>query len=495
MKVDVLIVGAGPVGLTMAIELARYGVAVRIIDKAPERTDKSKALVIWSRSLELLKRSGCSAGLVDAGYKVNSVSISADKKLISQFTFEDIETRYPYALMIPQSETERILDEFLNSLGVTVERTVELTQFIASDNTIVSTLRHADGTEETLESSWLIGCDGAHSTVRHQLGMEFQGETSLIDWVLADIHLENTTCTPEIKVFWHSDGVLLMLPITGDRRYRIIADTGVTAEGSDRLSEPTLEDVQAILDNRVPGGIRATDPIWLSAFRINERKVANYKAGRVFLVGDAAHVHSPAGGQGMNTGMQDAFNLAWKLALVVHGSDFEILLDSYSAERSPVAEEVLKVTGRVTSMGTLTNQALQNLRNHTAALVLGLPPVRKFALNAASEISIGYPHSPLNTTCRHRHPLPGERAPIRTTEPPVGTGTTPLFALFAEPEGMPSDLLECYANVLEPHLREPYSSDGIWLVRPDGYTALAAKGGDWNEVTDYLDRIVPKLVT
>jgi hypothetical protein len=251
--------------------------------------------------------------------------------------------------------------------------------------------------------------------------------------------------------------------------------------------------VQVILDNRFPGGVRATDPIWLSAFRINERKVADYRAGRVFLAGDAAHIHSPAGGQGMNTGIQDACNLAWKLALVVHGTGSEILLDSYSAERSPVAEEVLKVTGRVTSIATLSSKVVQALRNHAAALVFGLTSVRKFAANAAAEISLGYPHSPLNTPGGHRHPLPGERAPIRTTEPPVGAGTTPLFALFTEPDGMPSDLLERYANVLEPHLRAPYSAGGMWLVRPDGYTALAVKSGDWSAVSAYLDRIVPKL--
>lgn len=248
--------------------------------------------------------------------------------------------------------------------------------------------------------------------------------------------------------------------------------------------------MQAILDRRFPGGVRATNPIWLSSFRINERKVADYRAGRVFLAGDAAHVHSPAGGQGMNTGMQDACNLAWKLALVVHGIGSESLLDSYSAERSPIADQVLKVTGRVTSMATLTGKLKQPLRNHAAALVLGLPMARKFAADAASEISIGYPRSPLNAPGGRRDPLPGYRAPIRTTEPPVGAGNTPLFALFAEPDGMPSNFPGRYLNLLEPTLREPYHPGGIWLIRPDGYTALAAKAGNWNAVTTYLDRIV-----
>ena len=489
MEKNVLIAGAGPVGLIMAIELVRYGVAVRIIDRAPQRTDKSKALVIWSRSLELLARAGCSAALVDAGYKVNSVNISADGKSIARFTLEGLPTAYPYGLMIPQSDTERLLDEFLNSLGVKVERMVELTQFTASDDKVVSTLRHADGAEEIAETSWLIGCDGAHSTVRHQLGMEFHGETSLIDWILADIHLENIPRAPEINVVWHSDGLLATFPIAEDR-YRIIADVGVVPENSNPSTEPTLEEVQAILDRRFPGGVRATDPIWLSSFRVNERKVTDYRAGRVFLAGDAAHVHSPAGGQGMNTGMQDACNLAWKLALVVRGIGSENLLDSYSAERSPIADQVLKVTGRVTSMATLTGKLKQSLRNHAIALVLGLPVVRKFAADAASEISIGYPHSPLNAPGGHRDPLPGARAPIRATEPPVGAGNTPLFALFAEPDGMPSKFPERYASLLEPTLRDPYHPGGMWLIRPDGYTALAVKQGDWNAVTAYLDRIV-----
>jgi 2-polyprenyl-6-methoxyphenol hydroxylase-like FAD-dependent oxidoreductase len=201
----------------MAIELARYGVAVRIIDQAPRRTDKSKALVIWSRSLELLARAGCSAGLVDAGYKVNLVNISADRKSIARFTLEGLPTAYPYGLMIPQSDTERVLDEFLNSLGVKVERTIELTRFTASNDKVVSTLRHADGAEEIAETSWLIGCDGAHSTVRHQLGMEFHGETSPINWILADIHLENIPRLPEVNVVWHSDGILVTFPIAEGR--------------------------------------------------------------------------------------------------------------------------------------------------------------------------------------------------------------------------------------------------------------------------------------
>jgi hypothetical protein len=174
---------------------------------------------------------------------------------------------------------------------------------------------------------------------------------------------------------------------------------------------------------------------------------------------------------------------------VVRGIGSESLLDSYSAERSPIGDQVLKETGRVTSTATLTGKLKQSLRNHAVALVLGLPLARKFAADATSEISIGYPRSPLNGPGGRRDPSPGARAPVRATEPPVGAGNTPRFALFAEPDGIPSMFPEPYANLLEPRLREPYQPGGMWLIRPDGYTALSAKAGQWKAVTAYLDRI------
>lgn len=491
MKTSALIVGAGPVGLTLAIELARFGVPMRIIDKAPQRTDKSKALVLWSRSLELLERSRVSQHLVDAGYKVEGVTISADQRPIGRLTMDGLPSAYPFALMLPQSDTERVLEEFLNGLGVQVERQVELLNFNDTSEKVDARLRHADGTEEMVETSWLLGCDGAHSTVRHLLGKEFHGETSLIDWLLADIHLVNVPRTAEINIGWHSDGVLATFPIS-ENRYRIVADVGSAHSSSARPPEPTLADVQTVLDKRFPGGARATDAVWLSSFRINERKVADYRGGRAFLAGDAAHVHSPMGGQGMNTGMQDVCNLAWKLALVVHGRASAELLNTYSPERSPVAEAVLKVTGRITSLATVKNKLGQALRNHTASLILGMSPARQFASNLVGELSIAYSHSPLNAREMHLEPHPGERAPIRQQESPVGAGGAPRFALFGKAEGIPADLLLRFESLLEPSLREPFTPEGLWVVRPDGYTALSAKSGDWHAVSTYFENIIAK---
>jgi 2-polyprenyl-6-methoxyphenol hydroxylase-like FAD-dependent oxidoreductase len=349
MKTDVLIAGAGPVGLTMASELARYGLFVRLIDKNTERTDKSKALVLWARTLELMDRmgTGCTQRFIEAGLKVQEVNIFSGREEIARVEMSHVESPYKFVLMIPQSDTERLMEEHLATFGFKVDRQVEFKQFQSSADGVSCTLLHPDGRQETAEASWLIGCDGAHSTVRHQLGMEFQGSTLLSDWILADIHLNGVPGAPAVNIFWHAEGVLAIFPLHGTR-YRVIADVGESSGsiGEGNRPTPTAEEVQHILDVRGPGGIQASEPVWLSSFSINERKVSDYRAGRTFLAGDAAHVHSPAGGQGMNTGMQDACNLAWKLALVSRGICApEPLLSSYSTERSAIAKLVLEATG------------------------------------------------------------------------------------------------------------------------------------------------------
>jgi hypothetical protein len=253
--------------------------------------------------------------------------------------------------------------------------------------------------------------------------------------------------------------------------------------------DPTTEEVQAILDARGPGGITASDPIWLTRFTINERKVSNYRSGRVFVMGDAAHIHSPAGGQGMNTGMQDAFNLAWKLALVSRGLGNEALLDSYSSERSPIAEDVLRGAGKITEVALMRGEFKQSVRNHIASFVFGLSPVKKKLAEVLTELSVGYPKSPLNGGGEHvgGGPKEGERAPVDANLPRVGRGDTPRFALFAEGGDGGSELIAKYPDLLEPALRKPFHKDGLWLVRPDGYVALATRHKQWEEVAKYLD--------
>jgi 2-polyprenyl-6-methoxyphenol hydroxylase-like FAD-dependent oxidoreductase len=484
---QVLVVGAGPVGLTMAAELARYGVSVRIVEKAAQRTDKSKALVLWSRTLELLARAACSETFVAEGQKVVAANIVAGNKLIGHVSISTVESPYPYALMLPQSDTERLLEEHLGRQGVSVERRVEVTSFAPCENGVSSVLRHPDGREEKLETEWLIGCDGAHSTVRHGLGLSFLGETLQSNWVLADIHVKGFPFPEsEIATYWHEDGVLVFFPISPGR-FRVIADIDLAA--GVQPADPTLEQIQAIMDRRGPGGMAASNPIWLAAFRINERKVGDYRSGRVFVAGDAAHVHSPAGGQGMNTGMQDAFNLAWKLALVCRGvcPDGK-LLDSYSIERSAVGAQVLAAAGHLTAVATMRNHTAQTARNLIGRLMLGLAPVRNAIVRNMTEVSIGYSESPLNGLAARGVglPEPGQRATPMVGQVPVGSGNKPRFALFAAPGDGVSHLVKKFPELLDPVVRPPFHANGIWLVRPDGYTACAEKNGEDRVIADYL---------
>jgi 2-polyprenyl-6-methoxyphenol hydroxylase-like FAD-dependent oxidoreductase len=488
MRPQVLIAGAGPVGMTAASELARYGVSLRIVDKAAQRTDKSKALVLWSRTLELLDRGpGRSEPFVKAGFKALAVNFVAnDGQLMGHVSMDSVKSPYPYGLMLPQSETERLLEERLSGLGIAVERQVELIGYKRTEDGTEATLRHADGNEEVLLSDWLLGCDGSHSVVRHLLGVPFAGETLNSDWLLADVHMSGYPFPDsEASVYWHKDGAFVIFPISPGR-YRVLAD--VPPSSAAVPPEPTLEQVQAIIDRRGPGGLVAFDPIWLAGFRINGRKVGEYRFGRVFLLGDAAHVHSHAGGQGMNTGMQDAFNLSWKLSLVIRGACGEDLLDSYSTERSKVGDEVLKAAGRLTAIGTLKNAALQSIRDLAGHFIFGLAPAQHAFADSMTEVAIGYPDSPLNGPGLRSGPRPGERIVPISGEVPVGSGEKPMFALFAEQNEAIADLVKRFKTLVDPNVRKPFGPGGIWLVRPDGYVACSAYEAE--TIAGWLDGLI-----
>lgn len=489
MTASVLIVGAGPVGMTLASELARYGVSARIVDKADHRTDKSKAMVLWSRTLELLDRgTGGAKPFVTAGFRIDAVTFMARDKVIGRVAMDAIPSPYNYALALPQSETERLLEERLAAEGVTVERGVEVTNLAINASGTTTLLRHPDGILETVRADWLLGCDGAHSIVRHALDVSFAGETLASDWLLADVHMTGyPRPDSDASVYWHADGVLLIFPIQPGR-YRIIAD--LPPSGETIAPTPALATVQAIVDRRGPAGTRLFDPLWLSGFRINGRKVADYRRGRVFLAGDAAHVHSPAGGQGMYTGMQDAFNLAWKLALVLRGEAGESLLDSYSSERSAVGDDVLKAAERLTTVATLRNPMAQLLRNAVGHLALGLGSFTEKVAETMSEVEIRYPNSPLNGPCAGDL-RPGDRVAPIAEQLAAGAGNDPRFALFAADRPAVRSLIASYSGLVERTARAPLANDVLALVRPDGYLACSATKVD--AIAAYLERLVPVI--
>jgi 2-polyprenyl-6-methoxyphenol hydroxylase-like FAD-dependent oxidoreductase len=378
----------------MVAALTHQGVTCRIIDKAPAPSDKSKALVVWCRTLELLDRIGLAPRFMETGKKINGGSFYADGTRVVHLEWATDDSPYGFPLVIPQNETERLLAEHLTRQGVRVERQVELLSFEEGRDNVACAVRHSDGREESITVSWLLGCDGAHSTVRHVLGTPFTGQAEPNDWTLADVHVHGPIASDEVSIFWHDVGVLAFFPIDRDR-FRVIFDSG--AGSTHDPPPPTLADVQAKVDIRGPGDVTLFDPVWLSNFRINERKVADYRKGRVMLAGDAAHVHSPAGGQGMNTGMQDAFNLAWKLALVQRGAgQAEPLLQSYSVERSAVGDQVLKNAERFTTLATLRSPITRWLRNHLAPILGSFQLMRDKIRDDWFELSINYRHSPLS---------------------------------------------------------------------------------------------------
>ena len=540
---DVLIVGAGPTGLMMALELSRRGIACRIIDKLPEATQTSKALAIQSRTLELFDITGIIEEALQHGLQVGAVNLYTNGKRIAHVPFDELDSPYPFILDLAQSETEKILATRLTKLGVAIERQVELSHMTQDERGITATLRHADGQEETVPCSWLVGCDGAHSTVRHLLNMSFAGATYPEDFALADVKIHWSLSANEMHLLLHEDGIFAAFPLVGGR-YRLIVETSEHAH-EEKQPDPTLEDFQRYLKERGPEGATLDDPVWMSAFRIHARKVEHYRQGHVFLVGDAAHIHSPAGGQGMNTGLQDACNLAWKLALVHTQHAPLTLLDSYEAERHPVAASVLQTSDLMIRMATLHQPLLQQVRDRVVPVLSQIEPVQHRFVEQISELNIHYRNSPIVSEhsgfslpmLSHKGPKAGDRAPeVQPLFREDGTATRlfevlrttkhNLFLLAGEAslpaslqrlnrlanlvnehydglvqvyfvvagEQVPTDMLAGVPVLLDKekamHLRYSAEAESIYLVRPDGYIGYHGQPSDADHFWNYLRTIL-----
>jgi 2-polyprenyl-6-methoxyphenol hydroxylase-like FAD-dependent oxidoreductase len=388
---DVLVVGAGPVGLVAAAELARYGVAVQIVDKLTQPTDESRAIAVHARSLDMLARMGAVDELIATGVKAGAMELYSGHNKLFRVPLDSLDTAYPFSLNTPQTETERVLTRHLSSLGVTVERGVELTQLTQHDDAVQVTVRHANGTVENIAVPWVIGADGAHSPVRHLVGAKLAGSFVGERFLLGDVDAEHNLDTDAMFTFFSPGGPVLAMPLRNGRA-RVMAQVH-DAPGTPLNLHPTLEQLQEVLDERV-GGIKLLKGHWLTSFELHHAQVPQYRWDRVFLVGDSAHIHSPAGGQGMNTGMQDAFNLAWKLAAVIGGQAGGGLLDSYQAERYPVAQSMIKFTERLSKAGTLTG-APQRIRNAMLRGLSHVGAVGHLMASTTAELTIRYPDSPI----------------------------------------------------------------------------------------------------
>ena len=428
---DVLIVGAGPVGLMLTSDLLRRGMRCRLIDSAPHATQKTKALGVHAKTLELLAKMDVVHTAIERGLKSPRFSLYSDGKRLARITFEEhlLDSPYPYVLMLPQHETEKLLTEHVQSQGAAIEWQTELVQLTQDDQGVEVVLRHADGPEEHVRVSFLVGCDGAHSTVRHLLGLPFAGTTFEQSFAVGNVRLTWDLPFDEILAFVHRGSFIAYFPMA-DRRHRVVIAYELDKAPT---GEVTLEEIQQVIDACGPSGARASDPADLTRFHVNQRRAAHYRAGRIFLAGDAAHIHSPIGAQGMNTGMQDALNLSWKLALTVKGQASPRLLESYEVEREQVGEGLLHGTERATRMVLTRNPLLLALRNALAPVFFSsLPGAAHRLAEALSELSIAYPHSPITSDQRDKKGAlrAGDRAPDAQVRRGEETEQQSLFELF-----------------------------------------------------------------
>ena len=427
---SLLVVGAGPVGLTMACELARHGVRCRIIDKTAERSQTSKALGVFPRTLEVFETMGVVDKMLAAGLRLRGLCIHNQKDQIAAIDMSSVASPYPFVFSLAQSETERILIEHLQSLGVSVEREQELVGLTQTDTAVHATVRHASGREETIETPWLLGCDGAHSGTRHLLNMDFEGAPYDESFVLADAKVDAPVSKDQVHLFTSEEGIFAIIALDSERS-RVIANIPSETRGQD-LPEMTLAEIQEIADRRGPPGTRLSDATWISRFHISHRKVKEFRKLRVFLAGDSAHIHSPAGGQGMNTGIQDAFNLAWKLALVMRERAPVQLLASYNIEREPIARGVLNLTDRITRMATIRNPILQTARNILLPIFSGIDFFEEKIADRLAELSVSYRSSPIVENHGSGSLRAGDRAPDTELRDTNGKARR-LFEIFREP--------------------------------------------------------------
>jgi 2-polyprenyl-6-methoxyphenol hydroxylase-like FAD-dependent oxidoreductase len=512
-NIDVLIVGAGPTGLMLANQLARRSVRALIIDRHPGPTVQTRALGVQARTLEIYAHLGIVQRARELGTRATAANMWAAGRKAARVPLGDIGrdlSPYPFLLILGQDDNERLLGEALRKWGMDVQWSTELVALAQSSEHVSATLKQADGSTREIKAKWVVGCDGAHSAVRILNKIEFVGAPYEHVFFVADTTITGPMVPEELNVFLYLSGFHLFFPMRGTNHWRIV---GIVPRELRERDDLDFDAVVPAIRKELGPTLAVQACSWFSTYRIHHRRAERFRDRRCFLLGDAAHVHSPVGAQGMNTGLQDSYNLAWKLALVVTGRAGEILLDSYESERVPVAKRLLKTTDRAFSLIVSDRWLAGIFRTRLLAKILAfamtLDGIRKLAFRTISQIGIHYRRSPLSETQAgfpNGAPQAGDRFPwLRLKLVPQGS-VEDLFARLDDTRfnliviGQPSlpdgpahhgDLVLTHFVSHDPandqeltraHIPKP----SFFLLRPDGHVGFAGTHLEAAALTRYL---------
>ncbi|MGH9928686.1 MAG: FAD-dependent monooxygenase [Pyrinomonadaceae bacterium] len=516
-KTDVIIVGSGPTGLSLACQLIRYGVDFLVVEKNAGITPYSKALGVHARTLEIYEQLDLARKAVAQGMIAGKLRLLEGGEVVGEVDLSNIGeglSPFPFMLVLEQSENERLLYEYVQGNGHDVLWQHELVSLSEDESGVTAQVKNSGGETQIIDGKYLVGCDGPHSPVRHALGLAFQGSTFERLFYVADVQIDWKFGHDALHGCLTRHAVVVFFPMRGERRWRIV---GAFPEGHNKdEGEILYEEIEARIKEEAQLDLNITRVDWFSTYKVHTRHVEKFSSGRCFLAGDAAHIHTPAGGQGMNTGIQDAYNLAWKLALVLKRAAAERILDTYNEERLPNAKRLLQTTDRMFNLAAGTDWLVNLIRTTVfppmAKFILSIDAVKKRFFPVISQIGINYRDSSLSAHGGDQEfeVKAGDRLPyfLVEGESVYDKLRAPKFHLLTF-SGDHSDyagdyqkvtdeigtkyagLLDQYVMPLYPHVAEIFGTNKAFqvLLRPDNYIAFISSEASMSRLVGYLREI------